>query len=70
MKILGNFMVAIAYLQFIFCSAYYGILPAIGGSWSWGEYGVFLIVWVVIAVVLYGVGDWIRNRKKVTSEKT
>ena len=64
-RIGGLILVILAYVEGINVSFYAGILPAIGGVWSWNEYGMILVVGVVISMVLYVVGNLLRHGRNI-----
>lgn len=64
MKVLGRVLVVIAYIVGMFAIVYYGILPAIGGMWTWSGSGISLVVGLVIAMVLYVMGSFMLGNIK------
>lgn len=63
-RIGGLILVILAYVEGINVSFYAGILPTIGGVWSWSEYGVVLVVGLVVSMVFYTAGNLLRGNIK------
>ena len=64
-RIGGLILIILSYVEGINVSFYGGILPAIGGVWSWGEYGIILVVGLVVSMVLYVSGDLLRHGRNI-----
>lgn len=66
MRTIGLVLKIVAYIIGLNAIFYYGIIPIIGGVWSWNEWGVSLLLGLFVALIFMGVGDWLRNRRKIT----
>ena len=70
MKVIGIILTVIAGLIGLNVVVRFGIVPAIGRSWSWADHGIVLIVGVVGALLLYKLGDWLTKKAKKRTQQT
>ena len=70
MRILGYIIIVIAYIQGINAIFYFGILPAIGGVWTWANFGLPLVLGLVGFLALNWLGTWLKDKAKVKHAKT
>ena len=68
MRILGNTFIVISYIQGMITILYAGIFPLIGGIWTWGDWGIPLIVGLSVAVVFDVVGYILKELHKKRNE--
>lgn len=67
-RVLGIILSVVGYIQGINAMFYFGIVPAVGGIWTWSDYGIWLLVGLVGAGVLDAIGKYLRGRAKRTKE--
>jgi len=46
---------------------YFGIIPGFGMGLSWDPHGIGLIVGIVITLLLYSLGSWLKEKDKIHS---
>ena len=69
MRILGTIIIIVAYIQGINIMFYFGILPAIGGIWTWSDFGLPLILGLAGFLLLNWLGTWIKSKGKAKYER-
>ena len=68
MRVLGIILSVIGYVQGINAMFYFGIMPAVGGIWTWSDYGIWLTLGLVGAGVLDAAGKYLRERARRAKE--
>lgn len=68
MRVLGMILKIIAYIAGLNAIFYNGIIPAIGGIWSWSEWGLSMVLGLLFSILCFGIGNWLRNKRRMTEE--
>jgi hypothetical protein len=68
MKVLGNIVKVIGYIQGAISLFFFGIIPAIGGKWAWGDFGLPLVLGIAGCIIFVNLGEWIKHRASIAQE--